>query len=52
MMDYIARTRKMLHIKEIGSKDPRYLIMQHFSRPRYMYIIHHNTYKCDTYFLN
>jgi len=40
----------MLHIKELGPKDPRYLIMQHFSRPRY--IIHDNTHKSDNYFLN
>jgi len=25
---------KTLHIKELGPKGPRYLIMQHFSRPR------------------
>jgi len=25
-MDYITRTRKMLHIKELGPKDPRYLM--------------------------
>jgi len=50
MMDYITRTRKMLHFKELRPKVPRYLIMQHFSRPRY--IIHDNTHKRDNYFLN
>jgi len=34
MVDYITRTRNMLHIRELRPKDPRYLIMQHFSRPR------------------
>jgi len=42
-MDYT--TRKMLHIKELGP-----LIMEHFSRPRY--IILHNSHKSDIYFLN
>jgi len=40
MIDYITRTRKMLHIKELGPKGARYLIMRHFSRPRYIIIIH------------
>jgi len=39
----------MLHIKGLGSKGPRYLIMQHFSCP--CYIIHDNTHKSDNYFL-
>jgi len=39
----------MLHIKELGPKGLRYLIMQHFFRPRY--IIHNNTQKSDKYFL-
>jgi len=34
MVDYITRTRKMLHYK-----GPRYLIMQLFSRPRRVIII-------------
>jgi len=40
----------MLHIKELGPKGSCYLIMQHFSRPRY--IIYDNTHKSDNYFLN
>jgi len=39
MMDYITRTGKMLHIKELGPEGPRYLIMKHFSRPRYIWSI-------------
>jgi len=34
----------------LTSKGPRYLILQHFSRPRY--IINHNTHKSNNYFLN
>jgi len=40
----------MLHITVLLPKGPRYLIMQHFSRPRYN--IHDNTHKCGNYFLN
>jgi len=40
----------MLHIKELGPKIPRYLIKQHFSRPRYK--IHDNIHKSDNYFLS
>jgi len=40
----------MLHIKELEPKGPHYLIMQHFSRPRY--IIHHNSHKSDNFFLS
>jgi len=41
----------MLHIKELGPKSPTYsyLMMQRFSRPRY--INQHNSHKSDTYFL-
>jgi len=43
MLGYITQTRKMLTIKELGPKDPRYLIMQYFSRPHY--IIHDNSHE-------
>jgi len=39
----------MSYFKELGPKGRRYLIMQHFSSPRY--IIHDNTRKSDNYFL-
>jgi len=42
MMDLITRTRKMLQIKELGPKGPRYLIIHRFSRPRYI-ILHIHT---------
>jgi len=47
MMNYLTRTRNMLHIKELGPKGPRYVFLQHVSRPRY--IIHHNLHKNDKY---
>jgi len=50
MMEYTTQTHKMLHIKELAPKVPRYLIMQEFSRSRY--IIYHNSQKSDNYFLN
>jgi len=49
MVGYITLTRRMLHIKELGPKGPRYLIVQHFSRPRY--VMHHNSQKSDKYLL-
>jgi len=42
--------KNVTYTKELGHKDPRYLIMQHISRPRY--IIHHNSHKSDNYFLS
>jgi len=45
-MKHITRTRKILHLKEL---DPRYLIRQRYSRPRY--IIHHNSHMSNNYFL-
>jgi len=37
-----------MHIKDLGPKNPHYLIMYHFSR----HIIHHNSHKIGNYFLN
>jgi len=49
VVEYITWTRKNAAY-QLGPKGPRYLIVQHFSRLRY--IIQHNSHKSNNYFLS